>query len=101
MRRKGERKLEKSWQPWGPKHPVHHMITGGDGWFLAWQTQAATSYPTITRKTGITAQRLGEIEYGEPISRAEIDALASLWNAPVGDLIESLPGSMYGDGVWQ
>ena len=101
MRRKGEQKLEKQWMPWGPKHPVHHMMSGGDGWFLAWQTQAGTSYPTIARKTGISAERLGEIEDGEPITRAEVDALATLWNASVDDLIESLPSSMVGDGEWR
>lgn len=101
MRRKGEQKLEKEWMSWGPGHPVYRMMADGDSWLDAWQTQGGMTYPEITRRTGIPASRLNDIEDGMPISRAEIDALADLWHSPASALIDSLPAAMFGDGEWQ
>jgi len=92
MRRKGEPKLEKQWWPWGPKHPVVLCMKSGDSWFRAWQTQGGIVLSAIARKTGITFDRLMEMDRGALPSAEEIEKLARLWNCPAADIQASLAG---------
>src|SRR3546814_9187507 len=62
------------------EHPVARWIADGDHWLTAWVGQMATSWPTITRKTGITAERLEQFNDDEEVpADSEIEALAALW----------------------
>ncbi|MCW1985624.1 UNVERIFIED_ORG: hypothetical protein M2348_001356 [Sphingomonas sp. R1F5B] len=90
MRRKGERKLERQWTPWGPGHPVVRMMASGDSWFRAWQGQAGIVWPVIARRCGISMDRLMEMDRGAMPSAEEIEKLAKLWNCPAEDIERSL-----------
>ena len=90
MRRKGERKLEKSWPDWGKDHPIHNAIARGSGWFNAWYSQACTPWSVVERRTGIPADRLIVFDQGEIPTVDEIEALAMLWRCPVEQIIASL-----------
>lgn len=90
MRRKGERKRERQWMPWGPIHPVQRSIRSGDGWFSAWFRQACTPYPVIERKAGIAPDRIRALDAGAPPTPQECAALAALWNCPLADITASI-----------
>lgn len=90
MRRKGERKLERQWMPWGPIHPVQRGIRSGDGWFRAWANQACTPHPLIARKAGIAPDRVHALDRGAPPTPQEIATLAALWRCPVEDIMASI-----------
>lgn len=51
----------------------------------------------ITRKTGIPAERLMELERNAPVRLGELEALARLWNCPLSDVLESLPPGLLAD----
>lgn len=89
MRRKGEKKLAKQWQPWGDGHPVARAMRTGSSWWTAWTSQACTPWPQIERRTGITIARMFELDRGADPSADELAALAKLWNCPVADLTDS------------
>lgn len=47
VRRKGERKLKRTWSVWSPLNPVAQIMAGGDSWFLhvpSGQPDTATSF---------------------------------------------------------
>jgi hypothetical protein len=90
MRRKGERKIVKTVQPYGADHPVAGAIRRGSGWLDAWVMQRVTPYALIARRTGIAEARLFEFARGEPPTRAEIEALAALWHVPPEGLAASI-----------
>ena len=92
MRRKFETRLRKQWPPWGDGHPVARSMASGSSWFDAWVGQAATTWPLIERKTGITAARMFELHRGAEPSSDELTKLAGLWGCPVDDLITSRQG---------
>lgn len=58
-------------------------IDTGDGWFGAWQRQAATPFPVIEKRIEIAIDRLMELSHGAPVSEAELEALCRLWNVDV------------------
>lgn len=97
MRRKGERKLEKTWMPWGPRHSVVRGIETGDSWFYAWLSQACTPLPVIARKTGIDKGRLDDFHYGRALPTGkEIDLLAALWKCPAEEIEASIEMGLAG-----
>src|SRR3546814_2797418 len=80
MRHKGAQPIAKEVCPYNSEHPVARWIADGDHWLTAWVGQMATSWPTITRKTGITAERLEQFNDDEEVlADSEIEALAALW----------------------
>ncbi len=89
-RRKGERPIPKEVRPYSWDHPVAHWIADGDGWFDAWVGQMCTPYAVLTRRTGITNERLLELSFGEAPTLSEIDALAKVWLVPPEGLIASI-----------
>lgn len=76
--------------PWGQGHPVHRSIRTGDDWFSAWARQACTPYPLITRKTGISGERLFALEAGAAPTGEECEALSGLWKCPMDDILASM-----------
>ena len=89
-RRKGERPIPKLLDSWSPEHPVARSIADGSRWFAAWVAQKCTPFQSLSKKTGIETQRRLAIDGGDRVSRAEIDALAIVWNISAGDLIASI-----------
>lgn len=89
-RRKGERPLPQTLDSYSPLHPVAHAIATGDTWFTAWQQQKGLPLVALTKLTGMTQNRLLTIDWGDRISRAELDALAIAWRVSAGDLIASM-----------
>ncbi|BAV65774.1 hypothetical protein [Sphingobium cloacae] len=92
-RHKGARPLVRHLDSWSEGHPVAHAIRTGDCWFGAWQRQACMPLAKLSRLTGIPIQRFSAIEYGGPVSRAEVDALARAWSISTADLIASIPNA--------
>lgn len=92
-RRKGERPVPQRLQHWSDDHPVARAIRDGDYWFYAWLAQMATSYVRLTKRTGITVNRLIAINNRDAISRAELDALARAWSISAADLEASIAGA--------
>lgn len=91
MRRKGERKLERTWPDWGPGHPIIRSINSGSPWFYAWLAQACTPMAVIERKTGIPQARQHDFDHGRALPTAEeIAALAVLWRCPAEDIRASI-----------
>lgn len=89
-RRKGERPIPKEVRAYSWDHPVAHWIADGDGWFDAWVGQMCTPYAVLTRRTGITSERLFELSFGDAPTLSEIDALAKVWLVPPEGLIASI-----------
>jgi putative SOS response-associated peptidase YedK len=69
---------------------VHHAIATGDHWFSAWLAQACTPLQAISRKSGLSQERINELKYGQCPKPEELEALAALWRAPVEQLVASL-----------
>src|SRR3546814_16681965 len=79
MRHKGAQPIAKEVCPYNSEHPVARWIADGDHWLTAWVGQMATSWPTITRTTGITAERLEQFNDDEEVpADSEIEELAAL-----------------------
>jgi hypothetical protein len=77
--RKGERPIAKEVRAYTPDHPVAKWIADGDHWMVAWVGQMCTPWATITKKTGITRERIGELDDGADPTPEEIEKLAALW----------------------
>lgn len=77
--RKGERPVEKIERPYDPSHPVASAIADGDHWLDAWLGQMCTPWDMITRKTGISQERIEALTDDDMPTDAEIAALAKLW----------------------
>lgn len=83
--RKGERVIAKEVRPYTPEHPVARLIADGDGWVLAWVCQMCTPWETVSRKTKIAVERIGELDRGEEPTEEEVEKLAALWwTTPTG-----------------
>lgn len=87
-RRKGEQPVPQRLQRWSADHPVANMIRTGDDWFGAWVAQMVTPYHKLSKSTGLIA-----INYGDAISRAELDVLARAWSVSAADLEASIAGA--------
>ena len=90
MRRKGERKLKKTWPPYDEKHPVAQMIATRSRWFWSWMAQTAPLV-VLERRSGIPFDRLMEIDLHNYVTRWELEALAKAWEAPLEDVEASIP----------
>jgi len=90
MWRKGERKVEKTGPPYDEKHPVAQMIATGSGWF--WSRMAQTTpLVVLEKRSGIDFGRLLGIDLYDLVTCAELEVLARAWNAPLEDVIASIP----------
>lgn len=78
--RKGERPIAKQIVDYSADHPVASGIADGDCWLDAWLGQFCTPWDAISRKTGISRDRLNALTYddAEPTDD-EIEKLAALW----------------------
>jgi hypothetical protein len=77
--RKGERPVGKRVVDYSPDHPVASGIADGDHWLDAWLGQMCTPWETITRKTGISRERIEELNDNADPTPVEIEKLAELW----------------------
>ena len=91
MRRKGEKPVVKSWQDWGPKHPVANMIASGDPWFRAWCVQASIIPAKLAKLSGVEIGRINAIDMGDVVSRTELEAFAAVWGVDPAQVMASLP----------
>lgn len=90
-RRKGEQPIPKILDSFSSDHPVALAIRTGSNWFGAWQRQKCIPHVKLSRLTGIPSQRFAAIEYGDRVSRSELDALARAWGVSASDLRASMP----------
>ncbi|MAN10845.1 MAG: hypothetical protein CMN63_00235 [Sphingobium sp.] len=92
-RHKGERMVDTAqfYIPYGPGHPVYHMIATGSRWFDAWQFQHNLPNTRLARATGLTPERLYQLAFGGSVSRSEVEALAKVYGVQPEDIIASLP----------
>lgn len=88
--RKGERPIAKTVRAYTADHPVARWISDGDHWLTAWVGQSTTSWITITKKTGISRERLWEFQRGADPTEAEIEKLAALWWVTPAGLRDSI-----------
>lgn len=95
MRRKGERKLTRTWPPYAVDS-VMRAINEGDSWFDAWSRQAATTYPVMERKAGIAFDRLMEISRGAAVTRDELAALCRVWDVDPAKVETTMPAGSIG-----
>lgn len=77
--RKGERPVERRVVEYSPDHPAASGIADGDHWMDAWLGQMCTPWETITRKTGISRERIEELNDDAEPTPDEIEKLAALW----------------------
>lgn len=77
--RKGERPLVKEVRHYNSEHPVAAWIADGDHWLTAWVGQMCTPWSTITKNTGITRERIEELNDGAESTPEEIEKLATIW----------------------
>lgn len=92
-RRKGERPIDKAqfYQPYDSTHPVAHAIRTGSCWFLAWQFQYGFSNARLAKQTGMSSDRMYQLDHGAPVEVAEVEALAIAYGVQSSDIIASLP----------
>ncbi|MBB6191534.1 hypothetical protein FHS51_001761 [Sphingobium wenxiniae] len=76
-RHKGASPLPRQLDSWSVDHPVAHAIRTGDRWFGAWQRQTCIPEAKLSRLTGIPVRRFAAIEYGGPLSRAELRGVSA------------------------
>jgi hypothetical protein len=77
--RKGERAVAKEIRTYTQDHPVAKWIADGDHWLTAWVGQMCTPWQTITKKTGISRERIEELNDGAAPTADEIEKLAEIW----------------------
>ena len=92
-RHKGERIVDTAqfYIPYGPGHPVHHMIATGSRWFDAWQFQHNLPNVRLVRAAGLAAERIYHLGHGGSVLRSEVEALAKVYGVQPEDIIASLP----------
>ena len=90
MRRKGEQKVKRSWPPYDEKHPVARRIRTGDNWFYAWMAETAPLV-VLEKRSGIEFGRLLGIDLYDLVTRTELEALVEAWDAPLADVMASIP----------
>lgn len=91
--RNGERRTEKHVRAYTPEHPVARLIAEGDGWLLAWVCQMCTPWETVSRKTSIAVERIGELNRGEEPTAEEVERLSLLWWTTPAGLRKSIEDS--------
>lgn len=68
-----------------PEHPVARWIADGDSWVMAWVGQMCTPWGVVSQKTGISMERIDELDDGEEPTDEEVEELAALWwTTPTG-----------------
>lgn len=78
--RKGERPVEKKVVEYSSDHPVSRRIADGCHWMDAWLGQMCTPWETITRKAGISRERINSLTYDDDMTTDdEIKKLSALW----------------------
>jgi hypothetical protein len=90
MRRKGERKLVKTWPPYAVD-AIRHMIATGTPWFQAWIMQACTPLAALARKSRVDWDRVNDVSEGDRLSRDELNAFAVVWNVDPEIVISTMP----------
>jgi hypothetical protein len=90
MRRKGERKLVKTWSPYAVD-AIRHMIATGTDWFQAWIMQACTPLDRLARASKVDWERVHDISAGALPTRQELTAFAAVWNVDVEVVISTIP----------
>lgn len=90
-RHKGAQPIQHQRIPWGPAHPVARSISTGSDWFGAWRAQMCTPTHRLTKLTGLSEERLRQIERGARFTRAELAVLAGAWRSTPADIEASLP----------
>lgn len=90
MRRKGEQPVAKAFDHWTPTHPVGHMIRTGSQWFSAWRVFKGYPIERLARASGISVDRIWAIDFGDALTRDELEAFAQLWLISAEDLIASM-----------
>jgi hypothetical protein len=94
MRRKGEKPIERTWPDWDCGwHPVRRSIADRTGWFHAWIAQATTPWLVVARKSGVSIDRIAEIDRGATATADEIEAFAKVWNVDPGQVVTSIAQS--------
>lgn len=88
--RKGERPVAKEVRAYNREHPVARWIADGDSWVMAWVGQMATPWGVVSKKTGITIERIDELDDGQEPTDAEVEALAALWWTTPAGLLQSI-----------
>jgi hypothetical protein len=92
MRRKGERKVVKTWPPYAVD-AIRHMIATGTPWLQAWIMQACTPLAVLARKSKVDWERVDDIVLGGSLSRDELTAFAAVWNVDPEIVISTMPDS--------
>lgn len=92
-RHKGAKPIDNSmfYMPYGPGHPVEHMISTGDRWFYAWHFQKCFSLDRLARATGIPMGRINALSMGDAVRESEVAALAAAYGVEPSDIVASLP----------
>ncbi|MBL9071854.1 MAG: hypothetical protein JNM03_17870 [Sphingopyxis sp.] len=88
--RKGERPVPKVVRAYNEAHPVAKCIADGDLWLRAWMVQMCTPWPSIARKTGLSIERIAELDKGAEPTQSEVAKLAALWWVTPEDLSLSI-----------
>ena len=90
MRRKGERKLQKTWPPYAVE-AIRHIIATGTDWLQAWIMQACTPLDRLARASKVDWERVHDICAGARPTRDELTAFAAVWNVDVEVVISTMP----------
>lgn len=90
MRKRSDRSQPMPYRPFTEDHHVARAILTGDRWFYAWLSAKGTSYPVISRKTKIPAERLTQLDRDAHPTPAEAAALCALWEITTDDLEASI-----------
>lgn len=78
--RKGERPVQKRVVDYSADHPAAGGIADGDHWMDAWLGQQRTPWDVITRKAGISRERIHALTFDDAMpTDDEINKLAALW----------------------
>ncbi|MCW2349809.1 hypothetical protein [Sphingobium sp. B12D2B] len=54
------------------------MIRTGSGWLDAWMMQQCVSMETLSKKSGVSMERLGELVRGTEVAEGELDRMAGV-----------------------
>jgi len=89
-RRKGEKPVVHSLLLWSKDGPIAHKIKTGDHWLYAWIAQQAVPMPTLSRRSGVSLDRLDALWRGHDAAADELEALSGPFCTDVASLRASI-----------
>lgn len=89
-RRKGEKPVIPEPLVWSDSCTVARMIRTGTGWLDAWMMQQGVSMSKLSRKSGLSMERVLELVQGAEVAEGELERMAGVLRTDVASITASI-----------